>query len=172
MNEANAAPPVRHDLSRGTLRITIDRPDRRNAINPDVTRAISESLQRAETQDARVVVLTGAGDKAFCAGGDLSGMTGEGAVAEHFMRGELGTLFDQMRKSPLPIIARVNGHALAGGLGLMLACDLVVASDDVEMGFPKVDLGLWPFMVTALAHRDVPRKKALELMLTGNRIGA
>ena len=172
MSEASAGTPVTYDLSGVAARITIDRPERRNAINPEVTRVISESLRRAEADRARVVVLTGAGDKAFCAGGDLGGMTSEGAVAQHFARGEVGTLFDQMRRSPLPIIARVNGHALAGGFGLMLACDLVIACDEAELGFPEIDLGLWPFMVTAIAHRDIPRKKALELMLTGARIPA
>ena len=172
MSEAPAATPVRYDLSGVTALITIDRPERRNAINPEVTQAVSESLQRAERDGARVAVLTGAGDKAFCAGGDLGQMSADGPVAQHFVRGEIGRLFDQMRRSPLPIIARVNGHALAGGFGLMLACDLVIACDDAEMGLPEIDLGLWPFMVTALVHRDVPRKRALELMLTGDRIMA
>ena len=130
-------------------------------------------LATAES-DTRIsaVVLTGAGDKAFCAGADLGGMTSDGAVTQHFARGELGELFKQMRRSRLPIVARVNGHALAGGFGLMLACDLVVATDDAEMGTPEISLGLWPFMITAVIQRDVPRKLALELMLTGRRLPA
>jgi len=153
--------------------ITINRPDRRNAINPEVTSGIAEALDTAES-DAVIsaAVLTGEGDKAFCAGGDLSGMNSDGAVAQHFARSELGELFTKMRRSRLPIVARVNGHALAGGLGLMLACDLVVATDDVEMGTPEINLGLWPFMITAVIQRDVPRKLALELMLTGRRLSA
>jgi enoyl-CoA hydratase/carnithine racemase len=99
-------------------------------------------------------------------------MRADGAVAQHFMRAELGELFEQMRKSRLPIVARVNGHALAGGFGLMLACDLVVARADAEMGTPEIDIGLWPFMITAVLQRDLPRKVALELMLTGRRIAA
>jgi enoyl-CoA hydratase len=151
--------------------ITINRPERRNAISLEVTRALSESLARAEADDSvTVVVLTGAGDKAFCAGGDLGAMNSEGAVSEHFSRAEVGELFQQMRRSRLPIVARVNGHALAGGFGLMLACDLVVASADAAMGTPQIDLGLWPFMITAVIQRDVPRKLALELMLTGRRL--
>jgi enoyl-CoA hydratase/carnithine racemase len=153
--------------------ITLNRPERRNAINPEVTSALADSLTRAETDESvRVVVLTGAGDKAFCAGGDLGTMGPDGAVAQHFTRAGLGELFEQMRKSRLPIVARVNGHALAGGFGLMLACDLVVASADAAMGMPEIDIGLWPFMITAVVQRDLPRKLALELMLTGRRMSA
>ena len=72
-----------------------------------------------------------------------------------------------MRASRLPIVARVNGHALAGGFGLMLACDLVVAAEGAEIGTPEINLGLWPFMITTVIQRDLPRKIALELMLTG-----
>jgi enoyl-CoA hydratase len=153
--------------------ITINRPERRNVISPEVTRALSESLARAEADDSvTVVVLTGSGDKAFCAGGDLGAMNSEGAVSQHFSRAEVGELFQQMRRSRLPIVARVNGHALAGGFGLMLACDLVVARADATMGTPEIDLGLWPFMITAVIQGDVPRKLALELMLTGRRLSA
>jgi len=168
-----AAKVVSYEVDDGVGRITIDRPDRRNAINPDVVEGLATALSRAEESDeVRVVVLTGSGDKAFCAGGDLGGMAGDGRVGQHFIRGELGDLFTKMRASPLPIVARVNGHALAGGFGLMLACDLVVAADDAEMGTPEINLGLWPFMITAVIQRDVPRKVALEMMLTGRRMGA
>ncbi|HJR44992.1 MAG TPA: enoyl-CoA hydratase/isomerase family protein [Actinomycetota bacterium] len=153
--------------------ITIDRPERRNAINADVVRGIASALTEAEAdRDLNVLVLTGAGERAFCAGGDLGGMTDASKVEQHFIRGEVGDLFEQMRRSRLPILARVNGHALAGGFGLMLACDLVVAVDDAEVGTPEINLGLWPFMITAVIQRDLPRKIALELMLTGRRMKA
>ncbi|MQB00875.1 MAG: crotonase [Actinobacteria bacterium] len=153
--------------------MTIDRAERRNALSLEVWRGISRRLAEAEADEAvRVVVLTGAGDKAFCAGGDLGGMTGGGVLAQHQERAELGDLFLQMRKSRLPIVARVNGHALAGGFGLMLACDHVIAVEGAGMGTPEINLGLWPFMITAVIQRDVPRKYALELMLTGKRITA
>ena len=166
--------PVRYDASDGAATITIDREERRNAINPDVVRGIADALERAEGDDEiRVVVLTGAGEKAFCAGGDLGGMAAaDGKVGEHFLRSEVGDLFVSMRSSPLPIVARVNGHALAGGFGLMLACDLVVAVDDADIGTPEVNLGLWPFMISAIIQRDLPRKLALEMMLTGSRLPA
>jgi enoyl-CoA hydratase/carnithine racemase len=155
------------------MRITINRPDRRNAINPGVVRGISQALEAAdEDQSVRAVVVTGAGDRAFCAGGDLGGMAEDSRVGQHFLRAEVGDLFLRMRGSRLPIVARVNGHALGGGFGLMLACDLVVAADSAEMGTPEIDLGLWPFMITAVIQRDIPRKVALELMLSGGRVPA
>ena len=163
---------VLYDAADGHARITIDRPDRRNAINPEVVRGIAEALDRAERDDdVKVVVLTGSGDKAFCAGGDLGGMSeADGKVGEHFVRAEVGDLFTKMRGSKLPIVARVNGHALAGGFGLMLACDLVVAAADAHIGTPEVNIGLWPFMISAIIQRDVPRKVALDMMLTGRRM--
>ena len=163
---------VLYDQQGDVVRLTINRPDRRNAINPEVVRSLSEGLRRAEGASAKVVVLTGAGEKAFCAGGDLGGMTPDSQVAKHFLRAEVGELFSQMRGAPFPIVARVNGHALAGGFGLMLACDLVVAADTAGMGTPEIDIGLWPFMISAVIQRDLPRKVALDLMLTGKRITA
>lgn len=161
------------EVDAGLARVTINRPDRRNAINPDVVAGISRALDRAEVdKSVRVVVLTGAGDKAFCAGGDLGSMTDAGKIEQHDQRAEVGSLFLQMRRSRLPIVARVNGHALAGGFGLMLACDLVVACDDAQMGTPETNIGLWPFMITSVIQRDLPRKLALELMLTGRRLSA
>ncbi|MGI8773418.1 MAG: enoyl-CoA hydratase/isomerase family protein [Actinomycetota bacterium] len=164
------ADPVLYAFSDAVALIEINRPDRRNAINPEVVRGIAEGLRRAERDGARAVVLTGAGDKAFCAGGDLGGMTADSHVGAHDERAEVGGLFKQMRTCPFPIVARVNGHALAGGFGLMLACDLVVAADDVEVGTPETNIGLWPFMITAVIQRDVPRKVALDMMLTGARM--
>src|SRR5687768_4565071 len=93
-----------------------------------------------------------------------------GKLAEHARRAEVGDLFTKMRASRLPIVARVNGHALAGGFGLMLACDLVVAVDEAQIGTPEVNLGLWPFMISAIIQRDVPRKVALDMMFTGRRM--
>ena len=172
MSEAPGA-PVAVAVAGGVATLTIDRPERRNAINPEVVRALSAGLERAEADDSvRAVVLTGAGDRAFCAGGDLGGMTADSKAGQHRERAEVGELFGALRRSRLPIVARVNGHALAGGFGLMLACDLVVAVDDAQMGMPEIDIGLWPFMITAIVRRDVPRKVALDLMLTGRRIPA
>jgi enoyl-CoA hydratase len=150
--------------------LTIDRAERRNSLSPAVVRGLHEGLTRAESDGARVVVLTGAGDKAFCAGGDLGGMTDDGRVTQHFTRAEVGDLFRAMRKASMPIVARVNGHALAGGFGLMLACDHVIAVEGADIGTPEINLGLWPFMISAVLQRDIPRKIALDLMLTGKRV--
>ena len=165
--------PVAFAAAGGVATLTIDRPDKRNAINSEVARGLRTALERAEADESvRVAVLTGSGDKAFCAGGDLGGTTAGSKVGQHHARAEVGELFRAMRAARLPIVARVNGHALAGGFGLMLACDLVVAAEDAQMGMPEIDVGLWPFMITAVVARDLPRKLALELMLTGRRISA
>ena len=124
--------------------------------------------------EVRVVVLTGAGEQAFCAGADLGGMAGgdEGWAALHEARGELARLFRDLWELGKPTIARVRGWALAGGFGLALACDLVVAADDARFGTPEIDVGLWPFMITVPLCRSMPPKRALELMMTGRRVGA
>jgi enoyl-CoA hydratase len=165
---------VRYEVRDASAWVTINRPDQRNALNPAVIEGLLEALGRAAVDDsARSVVLTGAGDRAFCAGADLGGMqpTG-GRVQEHLRRGRIGDLLTGLPRHPKPVVARVNGHALAGGFGLMLACDLVVAADDVEFGTPEINLGLWPFMISAVIRRNVPRKIALEMMLTGRRVPA
>lgn len=168
-DEASVLTEIRDSVAR----VTINRPDRRNALNPEVVRGLSGALRSFEEDDnVRVIVVTGAGDRAFCAGADLGGMVADSRVGQHWERSEIGKLLTAMRSSRLPIIARVNGHALAGGFGLMLGCDLVVAADDVAMGTPEINIGLWPFMITAVIQRDIPRKVALELMLTGERMSA
>ena len=167
------APSVLYEVDGGVARLTINRPDRRNAINPEVVRGLTQGLDSADADESvRVVVLTGAGDKAFCAGADLGGLTSDSRVDQHWQRAEVGRLLSTMRASRLPIVARLNGHALAGGFGLMLGCDFVVASDTAEMGTPEINLALWPFMITAVIQRDIPRKVALELMMTGRRISS
>ena len=163
--------PILVDIDDPVARITINRADRRNALSPEVVAGIALMLHELEKNfDVQVVVLTGGGELAFCAGADLGGMTAEGRVTQHLQRSEVADLFNQMRASRLPIVARANGHALAGGLGLMLACDLVIGVEDAEIGTPEINLGLWPFMITAILQRDVPRKVALEMMLTGHRM--
>lgn len=164
---------VTSERSGAVVTITIRREAKRNSLSPEIVRGLRDALEGAEAdRDVAVAVITGEGERAFCAGGDLGGMTAEGAVALHLVRSEVGELFDRMRRSRLTIVARVNGHALAGGFGLMLACDLVVAADSAEFGTPEINLGLWPFMITAVLQRDLPRKVAIELMLTGRRMAA
>ena len=164
---------VQHRLEGGVATLTIDRPKQRNALSADVIQELVRRLRLADADpEVRVVVLTGAGERVFCAGGDLSSMTGDGALAGHDARRAYGTLLLALQGCRKPTVARVNGHALAGGFGLVLACDLAVAADDVELGTPEVDVGLFPMMLMALLQRHVGRKRALELVLTGERIPA
>jgi enoyl-CoA hydratase/carnithine racemase len=165
---------VLYGVAGGVATITINRPERRNAVAPETIAGLREMVARAGRDPAvRVVVVTGAGDKAFCAGFDLATMTaGAGALALHDHRGEVAGLFGQLWALGKPTIARVRGFCLAGGFGLALACDLVVAADDAVFATPEVDIGLWPFQVTVPMLRSMPPKRALELMLTGRRVDA
>jgi len=169
-----ASDEVLYTAASGVGRITINRPERRNAMSWTVIRDIRGRMAEAKADpDVRVVVLTGAGDKAFCAGADLGGM-GEGAgyLDLHNARGELAGLFDDMWSLGKPTVARVRGYALAGGFGLALACDFVIAADDAQFGTPEIDVGLWPYMITVPLARSMPPKKVLELMMTGRRVDA
>ena len=154
--------------------ITIDREERRNALGPDVITSLVEALADAGRDDAvRVVVITGAGNRAFSAGGDIGGFreAAEGQDVES-APAAISRLLDALWWHPKPTIARVNGRALGGGFGVVLACDLAVAADDVEVGTPEIDIGLWPHVITAVIQRTLPRKVALDLMLTGRRVAA
>ncbi|HWW52150.1 MAG TPA: enoyl-CoA hydratase-related protein [Acidimicrobiales bacterium] len=168
------APAVLASVSDGVATLTINRPERRNALSWEVIGLLRTEVARARLDpEVRVVVLTGAGDKAFCAGADLGGMAdGASFLDLHEGRGELAGLFDDLWTLGKPTIARVRGYALAGGFGLALACDLVVAADDAQFGTPEIDVGLWPYMITVPLCRSMPPKKALELMLTGRRVKA
>ncbi|HVM67119.1 MAG TPA: enoyl-CoA hydratase-related protein [Acidimicrobiales bacterium] len=154
--------------------ITINRPAQRNALSPTVTRGLRAALASAKQDtDAHVVVLRGAGDRAFCAGADLSSLThGAGFAELHDARGEIAGLFEDLWALGKPTIARVQGFALAGGFGLALSCDFLVASEDSVFGTPEIDVGLWPFMITVPILRAMTPKQALELMMTGRRVAA
>lgn len=163
-----------YDVADGVARLTINRPERRNALSWTLIDSLRARVREAREDPAvRTVVLTGAGDRAFCAGADLTGMRADASYAEvHAARGELAALFDDLWTLGKPTIARVRGYCLAGGFGLALSCDLVVAADDATFGTPEIDVGLWPYMITVPLCRSMPPKRALELMMTGRRIGA
>lgn len=165
---------LRYEVRERVARITIDREERRNALSWALVGELRRAFAEAKDDDeVRVVVLTGAGTKAFCAGADLDGMAGGAGFSElHDGRGELADLFRDLYALGKPTIARVRGFALAGGFGLALACDLLVASDDAVFGTPEVGLGLWPHMITVPLIRSMAPKRALELMLTGRRVDA
>jgi enoyl-CoA hydratase/carnithine racemase len=165
---------VLFEVGGGVATITINRPERHNAMSWGVITGLRSRIGEArDRDDVGVVVLQGAGDRAFCAGADLGGMADNASYAEiHDSRGELARLFDDMWSLGKPTIAKVRGYCLAGGFGLALSCDLVIASDDSAFGTPEIDRGLWPFMITVPLCRSMPPKKALELMMTGRRIDA
>ncbi|MBI2169953.1 MAG: enoyl-CoA hydratase/isomerase family protein [Actinobacteria bacterium] len=154
--------------------MTINREERRNSMSYGVMTGLREAMASAKADDAvRVLVLTGAGEKAFCAGADLGGIGENPSAADvHEGRGELAALFRDMWSLGKPTVARVRGYALAGGFGLALACDFVIAADDAQFGTPEIDVGLWPYMITVPLLRSMPPKKALELMMTARRVGA
>lgn len=165
---------LEYRASGGIARVTINRPERRNALSSDVLTGLRDAFATARSDDeVRVVVLTGAGDTAFCAGADLGAMVGEsGAIAAHDGRGIFADVLRDLWALGKPTIARVRGYALAGGFGLAMACDLVVAADDAQFGTPEINVGLWPYMITVPLLRAMPARVALDLMMTGRRIDA
>jgi enoyl-CoA hydratase/carnithine racemase len=149
-------------------RVTLNRPDKRNPIGLATCGELVQALAEIKAApELRVVVLTGAGS-VFSAGGDLSAMQ----PAPGGPSASLVDLLLAMHGLGKPIIAMVNGPALAGGLGLMVACDLVVAADTATFGTTEIAVGLWPMMITAEITRSVGRKRTLEMMLTGRKLDA
>ena len=155
--------------------IVIDRPAQRNAMNEAVAAGIVAAFDAAESDpDVRAIVLTGAGDKAFCAGSDLA-PNAEGApftIDPARPNNPVVALFLRIEASGLPVVARVNGHALAGGLGLMCACDLAVASRAATFGTPESGIGLFPMMILPYLQRVLPRRRLMEMCITGERFSA
>ncbi len=157
----------------GTAWLTINRESARNALSADTVTGLLRALDALEADaSVRAVVLTGAGSKVFSAGGDLSGMSADGFLSGHEGRARFGQLLLRLQTLRKPTIARVNGHAMAGGLGLVLACDLAVTTSDATFSTPEIARGLFPMMVMALLQRHLGRKRALELLLVGERISA
>jgi enoyl-CoA hydratase/carnithine racemase len=149
-------------------RITLNRPEKRNPIGPVTCSELVHALAACQhAPETRVVILTGAG-QTFSAGGDLSAMHGAPAAQAQ----SLVELVLAMHELGKPIIAMVNGPALAGGLGLVVACDLAIAADTATFGVTEIAVGLWPMMITAEITRSVGRKKTLEMMLTGRKLDA
>ena len=162
---------VRYDVAEGRATITIDDPERRNPMSVETMAGLVERTREAMDDPAvSVLVYTGAGDKAFCAGGDLSGSFVDDPIGLHRGRGDIANLFRMMMRGGKPTVARVNGHALAGGFGLAVACDITICVDDAKLGTTEVKVGLWPMMISAVLSRVMPRKAALEMMLTGRVI--
>jgi enoyl-CoA hydratase/carnithine racemase len=155
---------------RGVLRLHLDREEKRNALNGEILDGILAAL--AEPGDARVVLITSAG-KVFCSGADLVAMAPDATGLEvHEGRGKLREVVLAMRACPVPVVASVQGLCLAGGTALIMGCDVVISAEEAAYGLPEVDLGLWPFMVSALLGRHVSPKRAMEMMLSARRVPA
>ena len=167
--------PLRVSLADGVLTLTLDRPDKRNALSAALIDTLHAALERADLDaDARVVVLRGAG-RDFCAGADLDELLASAdlTLAENEAAARrLGALFTRMRSLPKPVVAVVQGRALAGGAGLVTACDLAVAAASAQLGYPEIQRGFVPAMVMTLLRRAVGEKVALDLVLTGRMLPA
>ena len=159
---------VTYETAGARATITIDEPERRNPLS---TRTMAELLEQTRSAQAdpsvKVIVYTGAGERAFSAGGDLASGFVDDPIGLHRDRGVLADLFRAMWGGGKPTVARVNGHALAGGFGLAVACDITICVDDARLGTPEIDVGLWPMMITVPLLRAMPAKAVLELMMTG-----
>jgi enoyl-CoA hydratase/carnithine racemase len=165
---------LQYEVRHAVATITINRPERHNALSWSVVRELREAVAIAKADaDVRVLVFTGAGDRAFSAGADLSGLGDITSFTElHETRGEVGGLFADVWAAGKPTIARVQGYALGAGLGMALMCDIVIATEDARFGTPEIDVGLWPMMVTVPMLRSMAPKIALEMMMTARRVGA
>jgi len=172
-NEANS--PVLYAVEGSVARLTLNRPDKRNALNDDLIAGIKRGLRAAgENESVRVVLLMGAGQD-FCSGADLSSLKkiSEATITENVDDARsLSELFILMRELKVPIVAAVHGRALAGGCGLASAADLVVATESARFGYPEVKIGFVPAMVMAIAKRNVSEKQAFELLTRGSEITA
>src|SRR5437879_5388752 len=170
-----ASDTVLYEVIGSLARITLNRPEKRNALNDELVAALKDALRRVDNErDVRAVILAGAGAD-FCSGADLKKLqkSSTASVADNLEDAlALMELFNLIRQVRVPVIAAVKGRALAGGCGLATACDLVLAARSARFGFPEVKIGFVPAMVMAILRRNVSEKRALELLLTGDQISA
>ena len=165
---------VRYQTVEGVATIALDQPDTRNALSDEVLDDLIEAFERAREDEAvRCVVLTSTHEKVFSSGGNLAGFAADvPLVHKHFATDRFPRLFRLIGELGKPTICAANGHVLAGALGLALACDLIVAREGVRFGTPEINVGVFPFIIMALIYRNVPRKKATEMLLLGEQISA
>ncbi|HST54617.1 MAG TPA: enoyl-CoA hydratase/isomerase family protein [Solirubrobacteraceae bacterium] len=158
----------------GVATITLNEPDTRNALSVELLEGLIGALRRArDAEQVRCVVLASSHEKTFSSGANLGGFAGDVAlVHKHFGSERLMTLFKLIGSLGKPTICATRGHVLAGAFGIALACDLIVASEQATFGTPEINVGVFPFMIMALIYRNVPRKKANELLLLGERWSA
>jgi enoyl-CoA hydratase/carnithine racemase len=150
--------------------ITLNDPERRNPLSPVMLTELEHALTQAKSDEAvRVVILTGAGNKAFSAGADLTSFTDNESSYNTDLFVNIFVAATELGK---PLIGAINGHALAGGFGLALCCDILIVSDAASFGTPEIKVGVWPMMIMSIVTRNLGRKRALELFMTGRRIDA
>src|SRR5579872_3098253 len=160
------------DISGHLAVLTINRPDKRNALNQDTRDEILQALDELQTSDVRVLVITGAGDKAFIAGADIGEFEGRTALMQREVMKQR-RIFDAVEEFPKPVIAMINGFCLGGGMEFAMACDIRIASDAAKLGQPEINLGIIPGGGgTQRLTRLVGEGKAMELILTGELIDA
>ena len=156
--------------------VTLSREERRNAISPAMTTELLQALNEYDDDDnILVTVLTGAGNKAFCAGADFGeAMSGTASFLDrHEEQRKFADLFKAIKGLQKPLLGRINGHALGGGFGLACSCDIVIAADDCRFGTPEINVGLFPYVIMATLLRSTSApKKLIEMMLTGERVDA
>jgi methylglutaconyl-CoA hydratase len=166
---------ILYQSDQSIARITLNRPDKRNALDDEIVREMKEALgEAARDPSARVVMIAGAG-KDFCSGADLAALrrVSEASVMDNVANARnMAEMFIAMRRHPRPIVAAVRGRALAGGCGIATACDLVVATESAQFGYPEVNIGFIPAMVMAILRRSVSEKRAFELITRGEIISA
>lgn len=161
------SPPVRYHANGPVVTLTMDQQETRNALTAELMAGVAGGLARAASQPGARVVVLGAAGPTFCAGADLrSGRAPTGGAVD------LGGLMAALQALPLPVICRVEGHCLGGGMGLIAACDLAVANEEVRLGFTEVRLGVAPAIVSTTCLPRLRRADALELFLTGERVTA
>lgn len=158
----------------GVATITLDDPETRNALGEKTLDELIEAFEAARADErVRCVVLASSHERVFSAGGDLAGFAADRpSLRKHASTARFARLFRSICELGRPTLCAANGHVLAGALGLALACDLVIASDEARFGTPEIDVGLFPFMIMALIYRNVPRKKTNEMLLLGEQMSA
>jgi enoyl-CoA hydratase len=163
-----------YEVSDGVATVTLNRPEQRNALSPQLLGELVDAMRRArEDAAARAVVLTGAGEKVFCAGADLGGFAADAPlVQKHYGSDLFLEFFRLMPRLGKPSLCAANGHVLAGGMGLALSCDLVIAKEGATFGTPEINVGAFPYMIMSIIYRNVPRKKVNEMILLGERLSA
>ena len=166
---------ILYSAEQAVARITLNRPDKRNALDDQIINEMKHALdQAARDPCVRVVTVTGAG-KDFCSGADLAALRtiSEASVTENVADARnFAEMFVAMRRHPRPIIAAVRGRALAGGCGVATACDIILASESAQFGYPEVNIGFIPAMVMVILRRNLSEKRAFELITRGEVIGA